>query len=119
MSTLAAAAAVFASYENVRSAQLLREAISAANKVEKFTGDTTLSRVIEVGDFGYYYAMYDGKLSFSEAVRRLGQKDFNSTLSDVQNLKNRVARLRAIIDLCQTALSGPERPGARRESATN
>lgn len=107
VATLAGAAAVFAAYENVRSAELLRAAVEAANKVEKFTGDTTVTRVIELADFGYVYTMYDDKLSFSEAVRRQGRKDFNSTLSDVQNLKGRVPRLRAIIALCQAVLSGP------------
>jgi len=76
--------------------------------VEKFTGDTTLTRAIEFGRFGYFYTIYEDKLSFSEAVRRQGRKDFNSTLSDVQNLKDRAPRLRAIIALCQAVLSGPD-----------
>ena len=115
VSTLAGAAAVFAGFENIRSAELLRAAVEAANKVEKFTGDTTVTRVIELADFGYVYTMYDDKLSFSEAVRRQGRKDFNSTLSDVQNLKSRVPRLRAIIALCQAVLSSP----SQRRLSTN
>lgn len=110
VSTLAGASTVFAGFENVRSAELFREAIKAANKLEKFEGDAPVNRAIEFGGFWYVFDLYDDKLTFPEAVRRQGQKDFYTALSDVQNLKNRVARLTAIIELCRAALSRPQAP---------
>ncbi len=107
VSTLAGASTVFAGFENVRSAELFREAIKAANKLLEFTGDAPVNRSIEFGGFWYAFDLYDDKLTFSEAVRRQGRKDIYTALSDVQNLKNRVARLKAIIELCRAALSRP------------
>ena len=55
-------------------------------------------------------SLTSGVYPASEAVRQQGRKDFYTALRDVQNLKNRVARLRAIIDLCRAVISS-DAPG--------
>jgi hypothetical protein len=105
VSTLIGASAVYARYDNVRAVELLQEAIRAANQASSFAGDTRISRAIKIGGFGFFYYMYYDRLTFEEVIGRLGKKDFTATLADLQGLKNRPARLRAIISLCAAAIS--------------
>lgn len=105
ISTLIGAAAVYSKFDDIRAYELLREAISIANKVEAFTGETRISRTLDVGDFAYVYYLYDEKLTFMEVINQQGRKDFNSIFSDIQSLQNRTARLRAIISLCRAVIT--------------
>lgn len=105
IATLVGAAAVYSRFDEARASELLRQAISVADKVERFAGDARLSRVIEIGGFGFVYYLYYDKLTLQELLSRLGRKSFVSTMSDVQSLKSRVPRIRATIDLCGAVLS--------------
>lgn len=105
IATLVGAAGVYSRFDEARASELLRQAISVADKVEKFAGDARLSRVIEIGGFGFVYYLYDDKLTLQELLGRLGRKSFVSTMTDVQSLKSRVPRIRATIDLCAAILS--------------
>lgn len=105
ISTLVGSAVIYSRFDNIRALELLREAISTANKVEGFTGETAINRNIQIGGFGFFYYMYDEKFTFTEAIKQQGRKDFNSILVDVQNLKSRVPRLKAILALCSAVIS--------------
>ena len=106
VSTLIGSAAVCSRFDPGRSLNILREAIDIANKIETFTGDTKISRSLKLGDFYYYYPMYQQELTINETIRTQGRDDFNSTLAQLQNLKYRTPRLSAIIALCGVVLSG-------------
>lgn len=103
--TLTGAAAAYLRFDDQRAAELLREAIQVANKGEGFTGDTVITRSLKVGNFSFFYRMYDTSLSFTHILRQQGHKNFNVTLTDVLSVKSRVARLKALIALCGGVLS--------------
>jgi len=92
VSTLIGSAAVCSRFDTSRSLGILRDAIDIANKVETFTGDTKISRSVKLGDFYYFYPMYEQELTFNEIIRRQGLDDFNATLAQLQNLKYRTPR---------------------------
>ena len=106
ISTLIGSAAVCSRFDSVRSLELLGEAIETANRVESFAGDTQINRSLQIGDFHYFYPMYQTELTFAEIIRQQGGNDFNSTLAQLQNLKYRSPRFTAIIALCSLVLSG-------------
>ena len=113
IATLVGAAAAYSRFDDARAAELLQEAIRTANKVDSFTGDTRLTRTIEIGGFWYLYYMYYDKLTLNEVIARLGKKNFTSTLADLQSFEGRVPRLKAVIALCSAVL--PERPAGSKE----
>jgi hypothetical protein len=104
-SALTGAAAAYSRFDDQRAAELLREAIQVANKGEGFTGETVITRSLMVGNFGFFYRMYDTSLTFTHILKQQGRKNFNPTLADVLSVKSRVARLKALIALCGGVLS--------------
>jgi hypothetical protein len=104
-STLTGAAAAYIRFDEQRATELLREAIQVANKGEGFTGETVVKRSLMLGDFGFFYRMYDTSLTFTDILKQQGKKNFNATLADVLTVKSRVARLKALIALCGGVLS--------------
>jgi hypothetical protein len=104
-SILTGAAAAYLRFDDQRAAELLREAIEVANKGEGFIGETAVTRSLMVGNFGFFYRMYDTSLTFTHMLKQQGRKNFNSTLTDVLSVKSRVARLKALIALCGGVLS--------------
>lgn len=104
ISTLVGSASVYSRYDEARATEVLQEAIRVANKVESFKGDVRLTRIIEIGGFGYVYYLYYDNLRLEEVIRQLGKKNFLSIMADVQLLKNRIARLKAVIALCSTVI---------------
>ena len=107
-------AEIYSRFDIPRASEVLRLASKAANSGEGFTGDNKVSRQLEVGDFGFFYEMFNDRLSLSETLTRLAFSDFYGTLSTVRELQNRVFRLRAVISLCGGVLK--ERPKARGSS---
>jgi len=107
-------AEIYSRFDIPRASEVLRLACKAANSSEGFTGDNKVSRQLEVGDFGFFYEMFNDRLSLSETLTRLAFSDFYGTLSTVRELQNRVFRLRAVISLCGGVLK--ERPKGRGSS---
>ena len=105
ISVLVGGAAVFSHFDNARASELLRAALKAADKMEGFTGDTTVNRQLRVGGFSFFFPMYGEEMTLNEVVRRQGRWDFNSTLADLRTLKARALRLKTVIALCGAVLS--------------
>ena len=105
VAVLIGAAAVASRLDASRAAGFLRAAISSANKVDDFTGDTRIPRGLRLGGFLFAYTMYDSEFTLAEAVTSLGAKDFNQTHADIRGFKNRLARLQATVALCKSVLS--------------
>lgn len=99
------AAAAYARYDTSNSFLLLGAAVRSANKVEGFTGDVALNRSLQIGDFSFAYSFYDGDFAFTEVIGRQGRKNFYPTLQEVQSLKGRIPRLKAIIAICGAVLT--------------
>lgn len=107
-------AEIYSRFDIPRASEVLRLAFKAANGSEGFTGDGKVNRRLEVGDFGFFYEMFNDNVSLSRTLSRLVFSDFYGTLSDVRELQNRVFRLRAVISLCGGVLR--ESPNRRGES---
>jgi hypothetical protein len=103
---LTGVALVYSRFDAARAHELLREVVKAANKVDNFTGETGVSRVIDMDGFYFGYSLYrEDEFTFTEAINRLGRANFNEALQEVQGLKSRLARLRAVVALCNGVLS--------------
>jgi hypothetical protein len=105
LSVLVGGSIIYSRFNIPRAEELLREAIKAANKLEGFTGDTHLDRILEIGGFYFDYSIYADELTFIEAINGIGLNDFDGTMQDLRELKSRLPRLRAIVALCSRALS--------------
>lgn len=105
VSALAGAALVYSRFDKSEASRSLRDLIRYANKLEAFAGETSVSRMLDVGGFYFDYSLY-AEFSFSELLNNLGQMDFNATLEDVRQLESRTARFKAIVAVCKGVLSG-------------
>ena len=116
ISVLLRAAEVSSRFDSARAAEILRLAFKAANGEEGFTGDGKVTRHLEIGDFSFFYEMFDDNHSLSQTLSRLAFSDFDGTLSNIRALQNRALRLRAVISLCGAVLTEerPKRPGVSR-----
>ena len=110
VAVLVGAAAVASRLDAARAADLLRQAIRIANKIEGFSVDTRVPRSLDVGGLLFAYTMYDGEFTLVDAVSRLGTNDFNQTVGDIHGFKNRLPRLQTIVALCDGILSQNSRP---------
>ena len=117
-SVLLREAEIYSRFDIPRASEVLRLAFKAANGSEGFTGDSKVTRLLEVGDFSFFYEMFNDNLSLSRTLSRLAFNDFYGTLSTVRELQNRAFRLRAIISLCGGVLTRerPHRPAAQSAS---
>lgn len=111
-SVLLREAEIYSRFDIPRASAVLRLACKAANGSEGFTGDNKVSRLLEVGDFSFFYEMFNDNLSLSQTLSPLAFSDFHGTLSTVRELQNRALRLRAVISLCAGVLTKeiPNRP---------
>lgn len=105
VAALNGAALVYSRFDKSEASRSLRDLIRYANKLEAFAGETSVSRMLDVGGFYFDYALY-AEFSFSEILNNLGQMDFNATLEDVRQLESRTARFKAIVAVCKGVLSG-------------
>lgn len=105
ISVLLAAAEIYSRFDVARASAALRLAFKAANGSEGFTGDSKVTRLLEVGDFSFFYELFNDNVSLSQTLSRLAFSDFYGTLATVRELENRAFRLRAIISLCDGALT--------------
>lgn len=117
ISLLLRAAEVYARFDGPRASTILRQALKAANGEERFTGEGKITRLLDVGDFGFVYELFNDQLSLAGVLARLGASDFYGTLSDVRELQDRALRLRAVVSLCGGVLGGerPSRPAGTAE----
>ncbi len=105
VSTLTGIAAVYARFDQVRAAELLREAVKEANRIETFTGQTAIYRSLIISDFGFFYEMYAKELSFNELICQQGKHNFEATLTDLRGLAKRPPRLYATLMLCRSVIA--------------
>jgi len=101
---LVGVASVYANYDAVRASQLLQEIIKTANKVDGFTGDEKIVRSFKFDGYSYFYQMYGDGLTTGDVFRQQGSYDFNGTLLNVREIKNRLFRLKATVALCRGVL---------------
>ena len=105
ISVLLSAAEIYSRFDIARASAALRLAFKAANGSEGFTGDSKVTRLLEVGDFSFFYELFNDNVNLSQTLSRLAFSDFYGTLATVRELENRAFRLRAIISLCDGALT--------------
>jgi hypothetical protein len=105
VSTLVGTALVYSRFDKPEASKSLRDLIRYANKVEGFAGETSVSRMLDVGGFYFEYSLY-AEFSLSELLSNSGQIDFNATLEDVRQLESRTARFKAIVAVSKGVLSG-------------
>jgi len=108
-------AEIYARFDIPRASEVLRLAFKAANASEGYTGNSKVTRQLEVGDFGFFYEIFNDNLSLSRALSRLAFSDFYGTVSTVRELQNRAFRVRAVISLCGGVLT-KEQPNRPAES---
>jgi hypothetical protein len=101
-------AAVYAKSDGVRAIDYLRQAIQAANKLEKFNGDFSVRRVLELNGFGYFYDPYGAKLTFYEAVTKLARPQFNPLLAEAKTFTNSFAKAKTIVTICDVVIPTAE-----------
>ena len=109
-------AEIYSRFDIPRASEALRLACKVANGSEGLTGNSKVTRQIEIGDFGFFYEMFNDNVSLSQTLSRLAFSDFYGTLSTVRELQNRAFRLRAVISLCGGVLTReqPNRPGENK-----
>jgi len=112
ISVLLRVAEIYSRFDVPRASEVLRVACKAANGSEGFTGNGKVTRQLEVGDFSFFYEMFNDNASLSATLGRLAFSDFYGTLATLRELQNRTFRLRAVISLCGGVLTkqGPSRP---------
>lgn len=112
ISLLLCEAEIYARFDVPRASEVLRSAFKAANASEGYTGNSKVTRQLDVGDFGFFYEMFNDNVSLSRALSRLASTDFYGTVSTVRELQNRAFRVRAVISLCGGVLTKeqPARP---------
>lgn len=115
ISVLLSAAEIYSRFDIARASAVLRLAFKAANGSEEFTGDSKITRLLEVGDFSFFYEMFNDNVSLSGTLSRLAVSDFYGTLSTIRELQNRALRLRTVISLCAGVLT-KETPNRLNES---
>ena len=98
-------AEVYALFDTIRAFETLRETVREANKLEKWTGDNRVRRMIVISGFAFAYELYNNNVSLPRLASLLAAKNFDEALVTVQGLKNDVPRLRSIIAICGMALS--------------
>lgn len=96
---------VYAMFDSIRAFETLRDITKEANKLDKWDGNSSVSRMITLGGFGFAYQLYNNGVSLPHLVSRLGAKNFEETLMTVQALKNGVPRLKSLIALCDMVLA--------------
>ena len=112
ISVLLRVAEIYSRFDVPRASEVLRVACKAANGSEGFTGNGKVTRQLEVGDFSFFYEMFNDNASLSATLGRLAFSDFYGTLATLRELQNRTFRLRAVISLCGGVLTkqSPSRP---------
>jgi len=105
ISLLLSEAEIYARFDIPRGAEVLRLACKTANASEGYTGNGKVSRQLDVGDFGFFYEMFNDSASLSRALGRLASSDFFGTVATVRELQNRAFRVRALISLCGGVLT--------------
>ena len=112
ISVLLRVAEIYSRFDVPRASEVLRVACKAANGSEGFTGNGKVTRQLEVGDFSFFYEMFNDNASLSATLSRLAFSDFYGTLATLRELQNRTFRLRAVISLCGGVLTkeSPSRP---------
>lgn len=109
VAVLCGAAVVYARFDQGKAWELLGAAVKSANRVSGFDGRTTVTRNLQVGDFAFADELYPNEFSFMTLVGALGRNSFQQTLQEVQGLKERLPRLKAIITASGAVLT----PGPR------
>ena len=104
----AGVAAVYAKSDGARAIDYLRQAIQAANKLEKFNGEFSVRRVLTLNNFGYFYDPYAAKLTFYEAVTKLARPQFNPLLAEAKAFTNSFAKAKTIVTICDVVIPTPE-----------
>ena len=97
-------AAVYAKSDGARAIDYLRQAVQAANKLEKFNGEFSVRRVLELNNFGYFYDPYVAKLTFYEAVTKLARAQFNPLLAEAKAFTHPLAKAKTIVTICEVVI---------------
>jgi hypothetical protein len=105
IAVLLAEAEVYSRFDVPRASEILRTAYKAANGAEGYTGDSKMTRQLEIGDFSFFYEMFNDNVSLSRTLGRLASSDFYGTLATVRELQNRAFRVRSVISLCGGVLT--------------
>lgn len=109
LSLLVGAANVYSLFDSFRASQMFKEAIRVANKLEGFTGDVGITRVLNINGFYVDYSMYVDDFTFLDFINQAGPNNFNATLLDIREIKKPLPRLRAVVALCNGVLSSVRR----------
>ncbi len=104
LSLLVGAANVYLLFDSFRASQMFKEAVRVANKLEGFSGDVGITRVLDVHGFYVDYSMYVDDFTFFDFINQVGPNNFNATLLDVREIKKPLPRLRAVVALCNGVL---------------
>ena len=110
VAVLVGAAAVASRLDAARAADLLRQAIRVANKINNFSGDTRVPRGLDIGGLLFAYTLYNDEFTLADAIIRLGTNDFDQTVGDIRTFKNHLPRLQMTIALCNGILSNSPLP---------
>lgn len=107
LAVLIGAGSVYARFDTVRASEIFRDTIRLSNKLPNFTGDSSISNVLEVGGFFFDYSLYDNGFTVFDIIERLARTSYYALLQDIRSLKSPLFRLRAIVALC-TAITASE-----------
>jgi predicted HTH domain antitoxin len=109
LSILVGAANVYSLFDTFRASEMLKEVIRVANKLEVFTGDFGIARVLDINGFYVDYSMYVDNFTLFDLINQVGLNNFNATLLDIREIKRPLLRLRAVVALCKGVLSSVRR----------
>lgn len=102
---LEGAAAVYFRVDSGRAFELLRETITTANKLDRFTGYVSIDQSLDVGGFLFDFSIYDKEFGYFDLIGRLGAGNFYQTLQSVREIQDRSLRIHSIVVVCKAALS--------------
>lgn len=113
-------ASVYARLDPAQGLGMLSKAIESANKTEDFDPDNlTINASIMIGEFGFFYHVDHRYFSFPAVFRSLSKEHFYSTVLLALQLKDRVARARALLATFHETLASPSGDSQTRINEQN
>jgi tetratricopeptide (TPR) repeat protein len=108
VSVLGGISSAFSLYDKGNALLYLRESIRAVNKLDKFNGDTSLTRNLMINGKTYFSILYRKDLSLSNGLAHLAKGDFSEALVIAKEIEDKTFRAKAVVTLCESVMQQTE-----------
>ncbi len=108
IAVLGGVAAVSYQIDRGRAFELLRETISAANKLDDYRGYLSIDQSLNIDGFLFDFSIYADKFDYFDLLGRLAAGDYFQAIQSAREIKSHSLRIHSVVIICKAALNkGP------------